>query len=862
MKRRRLLKRLNTATLELSAPGVWLLDETFADELRRGMVEAWEQRDGDPATLAARIGLQQQAQDPQSELLQIVDGVGVVNVSGMLFPKPNMWTWYGMATATSDIRDAALEALGRADVKGVLLLVDSPGGRAQGVFEAAREIRAAAETAGKPIWSYVDGCAASGGYALATAGTRILAGHMAQVGSIGALMVHTQYRPTDAAHTVIRYGENKALGNPYESFDAKAAAEWQTIVDTIGSTFEQLVAEFRGVTLAQVQQRFGRGSVFFGSDATSRGLIDGGTVESIDAALAQFRTSLGLSNGSTTAHVNHESGKVAADNAAPFGKGSVMNPRLKAALFARGLIAAIDVADDICKAALTAFFAGRGAAQPDKDEACITAVMEPHLIAQVAEPLKQQAAAQPAKNVQAAHEQEMNEARLQARADETKRTKELRQRGQLIGVDPAQVEAAIQAGTSVADAVVAWTKPTDDSKPVIITGGEASGAKAFEKDATDAMLMRVGVKVDGASENAKRWGKGGAPMSFFAKQSLIIQGVRLGDMVDPEQVAQQALRANAAAVHEVSIDDAGALNRPASFPNLLSGLANKLLDEGIARANATYPEWTGVVAAGLPDLKPVPVVSKSTVYAMDEVIDDEKVNELSLAEEVLSSIQVRRFKNKFGWTPVMVANDDLGAFAEGMLGFGAAAENTVNLLCLSLITGNPTLLDGYALFDDSNHGNDVASNGAAISASEWSVIENKLAAQRPVGGKGYLREQLGVALVPPQLRVAAMQLLAAFGQVPELKNPVTDATLNVYRGTAKVVVEPELQANSTKKWYGLCDPTRAPTVVRVYQRGWGEGPRRTAWTDPETGTAWVAFETRVGAAIKNYRTIVRDKGET
>ena len=115
-------------------------------------------------------------------------------------------------------------------------------------------------------------------------------------------------------------------------------------------------------------------------------------------------------------------------------------------------------------------------------------------------------------------------------------------------------------------------------------------------------------------------------------------------------------------------------------------------------------------------------------------------------------------------------------------------------------------------------------------------------------------------LAPPQLRVKSLQLLAPFGQVPEIKNPTTDATLNIYRGTGKVVIEPELQAASSVIWYGMTDPTRMPLVVRVYQTGWGEGPKRTSWVDPETGTAWVAYEVRVGAAVKDYRAGVRNNG--
>ncbi len=921
MKRRRLLKRLNAATLELSAPGIWLLDETFASTLRKAMEDAWRERDGNPASLAARLG--QSDWSTADELLQIVDGIGVVSIAGMLFPRANPWTYYGLATAVSDVVAAVDEALANRDVRGVLFVIDSPGGRAQGVFEAVRQIRGMADAAGKPIWAMVEGIAASGGYAFAVAADRILSTNMSVTGSIGALMIHAQFRPEDTAYTVVRYGENKALGNPYEPFTEQVAADWQAAVNAIGVEFETVVAEGRNVTIEQVQSRMGRGATFFAAEARQRGLIDG-IVGSADEALGLLRQAVGLSTpapapppGRRVHHaasasaaaeaghnhlsaggvaasgvqltgaeiltaaasppaggvrVNHGSGAVAAASATQQEQG--MNPKLKAALFARGLIAAIDAADDLCRAALAAYCAGCGVSVPPNDDEALTLVMAPRAIAVSAAPLQPIAGAQPAaasgqaapvaaaasNPAQVAHDREVSEARAAARADEVARVRELRSRGGLLGVDATRIDAAIAAGTSVADALVQWTGQQAAANPPLQVNvvGE-TGAAAFERDALDALSIRCGIGVQNPSVQAQRWGRGGVRMDYLARQSLQLQGVRVSDISDSEDVARAALRAGVQTHSEVLIDDAGALNRPASFPNLLSGLANRLLDAGVARANASYQEWTGVVPAGLPDLKAVPVISKSTVYALDEVIDDEKVSELGLAEEVLSSIQVRRFKNKFGWTPVMVANDDLGAFAEGMLGFGAAAEGTVNLLCVGLLTGNAYLLDGYQLFDNSNHGNYISS-GAAPSAAQWEAMDLKVAAQRPVGGKGYIREQMQVLLCPPQLRVAALQVLAPFGQVPELKNPTTDATLNVYRGTGKVVVEPELQGSSAAIWYGLCDPTRAPTVVRVYQRGWGEGPRRTAWVDPETGTAWTAYEVRVGVAVKNYRTAVKNAG--
>jgi hypothetical protein len=96
--------------------------------------------------------------------------------------------------------------------------------------------------------------------------------------------------------------------------------------------------------------------------------------------------------------------------------------------------------------------------------------------------------------------------------------------------------------------------------------------------------------------------------------------------------------------------------------------------------------------------------------------------------------------------------------------------------------------------------------------------------------------------------------------VPEVKNPATDATINIYRGMATVVEEPELQGYSSTKWWGFADPTRAPAIKRGYFRGWGRGGRRETWWDPRAQTQWVSYEIRVGVAASEYRTVVENFG--
>lgn len=865
MKNRR-MKLLNDLTLGMQGSPVWMIEEQAAASIHSTMLAMWSERDLPEDPFAATPGMRlakllARTMGGSGEPSQdIFGGVGVVFVSGMIRQKEDIWTEWGYGTAGSTVASKVESFLSKSDVHAVLLVVDSPGGQAAGNEEAARRIRAASEQSGKPVWTVAHGTMASAAYYLGAAANRVLATDGTSAGSVGALMIHAQWRPEDVTFNVIRFGEMKATPNQYEALGDAGKAEMQRIVDQCGSQFLATVAEFRGVSLSDARTKFGQGRMFYqSSDLLERNMIDG-QVRSVQAALSQLQKHVMQNNGGSvqarleaSCQTNHESGTLAAVSATQT-EGDRMNPKIKAALYARGLIASLDASNDVAEAALTAFFAGRGCERPKTDDETLAALNgNVKAVAAVAEPLKPNP-------VQAAHDSEQAEARAEARRQEVARAKSIRERGALLKCSTEDIEAAVASGD---DANTAVSKLVDklaaQAKPVV-TNPQETGSAAFAQDAIDALTLRCQGTAANASEQARRWARNGISLGALAGMSLELQGVRFDRFASGEDVAKLALTTGGTRSEILLDDGGGSVNRPSSFPNLLSNLANKLFIMGMDRAQPTYPTWTGRSPADLPDLKEGPLISRSQPYVMDEIIDDERREQLKLAEECLSLIRVKRYGNKFGWTPVMVANDDLGAFVEGMIGFGAAWENTVNLLCLGLLTNNVTLLDAYALFDDTNHGNNKTSSAGAPDTTQWKAMQDKLSAQRPVGGKGYVRQRLSVLLCPPQLEVASLQLLAAFGAIPEVKNPATDATINVYRGSGKVVVEPELQAASATVYYGLVDPMLAPTVVRVYQRGWSDGVRRTQWVDPETGTAWVGFEGRVGAAVKDYRTAVRNAG--
>lgn len=172
---------------------------------------------------------------------------------------------------------------------GVVLRIDSPGGEAQGCFEAAREIRAMCAAAGKPLAAFVDGRACSAAYALASAAELIVLSDTATVGSIGVLSMRTDYSAMNASRGVrvafIASGAHKTDGHPDAPItEAELKAEQQT-VDSLAGVFFQLVADHRGMDPKAIAQLDAR--VLHGALAVQSGLADEvGTFGSLLARMA------------------------------------------------------------------------------------------------------------------------------------------------------------------------------------------------------------------------------------------------------------------------------------------------------------------------------------------------------------------------------------------------------------------------------------------------------------------------------------------------------------------------------------------------------------------------------------------------
>ena len=257
---------------------------------------------------------------------------------------------------------------------------------------------------------------------------------------------------------------------------------------------------------------------------------------------------------------------------------------------------------------------------------------------------------------------------------------------------------------------------------------------------------------------------------------------------------------------------------------------------------------------------------------MDELSDGERLKDIGLAEEVLSYIFLRRFGNRFGWTPVMIANDDLGAFAEGMIGLNEAWQVTQNRLVLDRFTGSETLLDGTALFAnraDSGTGpiqaanNNSRTSGATPSDAEWGLMSELYAGIGGIGTGRRVRGVLNTILVPTNaVHQGAVRTFETYPTIGEQKAAATTANVGIYRNKVQIVAESELNSINATAYYGMRNPTdlRTATVVRAYFNGYGSEGRRERWYDPETKVTYVSLEGRIAVATKNWRYAVKNAG--
>jgi signal peptide peptidase SppA len=786
-------------------------------------------------------------------------GVAVLPLYGVISQRMNLLSRFSGGTSTEQFSADFRAALADPNVKAIVLDVDSPGGSIAGTPEAADVIFSARGQ--KPVVAVANTQMCSGAYWIASAAGEVVASPSSSVGSIGVIYVHAERSKADAAagvtRRIIKAGKWKGLGNQVEPLSESSQAKLQSWIDSGYDLFVASVARYRGVSDNRVRSGFGEGDSLMARDAKAEGLVD--RVATLEEVVAELEAKISAA-GARTAAAQKPSTKPSTR------QGVIMDPKVKAALFARGLLPSLDTSDESAQIAVNAFYAARGGKPPD-DPAAIVA----DLFGQQAPARAGDARASDATAADAAKkaEDELVEKVAKRVGDaEAYRVKQVRAACDLVGLDEEKTKAIVAKNLSLEDsrgeikkALAAIELPLDRIEPA------AAEIEKFAASAEEALTHRcmasatnekgesLQIQSDKLSAGAKELL--GFRLVDLAAESLKRQGVRTRGLA-PGRIATLALQADQPHMLAAATGTGGAYYTSGSFPQLALNSARKVLMRAYQEAPVTWRLWARQ-GQSVADFKLHSIVKFGESSDLDMVPENQPFpSDTGLSDdreyfvvEVFGAIKSLSFR--------MIVNDDLNALSKIPARDGTAAARTFNKLVYGILTGNPNMADSIALFHASSHGANLLGTGSTTAAppsvSTLQAMQTVMRTQHGLNADSTLNTPLRYVIAPVALEATAMQLITSITD-PASSNA---SVKNYFNQKVLPVIEPILDATSAAQWYGAADSALVDTIEVVFLQG-EETPVMESWWDPETDTRKHKVRQTGAAVLVDYRGLVKHIG--
>ena len=188
---------------------------------------------------------------------------------------------------SKDTIDEITDYVKDSSIKAIVLRIDSPGGAVAPSQEIYEEVRKAAVK--KKIVVSMGSVAASGGYYIASAATKIFANPGTLTGSIGVIMEIPNFsglmNKVGVKTEVIKSGKHKDIASVFRGIGKEEREILQSALDNVHDQFITAVSEGRRMLIDDVR-KIADGRVFTGEQALKVGLVDelGDLEDSVKAA--------------------------------------------------------------------------------------------------------------------------------------------------------------------------------------------------------------------------------------------------------------------------------------------------------------------------------------------------------------------------------------------------------------------------------------------------------------------------------------------------------------------------------------------------------------------------------------------------
>lgn len=194
--------------------------------------------------------------------LQFGDHIALIDIRGVLTDGAPITTLLG-------------EYSKQKNIKAIILYIDSPGGGVAPAQEIYREIERLRRQ--KPIVAYMSNVAASGGYYVASAASKVVANPGTLTGSIGVIMQFANWedllKKIGISGVVIKAGRYKDIGSPTRKMTEEEQQLLENLVKDVHNQFIRDVAKGRNMDEQKVRD-IADGRILTGEQAKALGLVD------------------------------------------------------------------------------------------------------------------------------------------------------------------------------------------------------------------------------------------------------------------------------------------------------------------------------------------------------------------------------------------------------------------------------------------------------------------------------------------------------------------------------------------------------------------------------------------------------------
>ncbi|MCU7976419.1 Clp protease ClpP [Shewanella sp. SW36] len=282
------------------------------------------------------------------------------------------------------------------------------------------------------------------------------------------------------------------------------------------------------------------------------------------------------------------------------------------------------------------------------------------------------------------------------------------------------------------------------------------------------------------------------------------------------------------------------------FGNILLDVANKSVLMGWETAEETFERWTKKGILG--DFKIAKRVGLGDFNSLRQVREGAEYKYVTVGDHA-QQIALATYGELFSITRHAIINDDMSMLTDIPMKMGFAAKGTIGDLVYAVLTQNPKMSDGKALFH-AEHGN----LGAGV-PSVAALDANRMLMRKQKSGNRSLNIRPEFVLCPVALETTMNQIIKS----SSVKGADVNAGIaNPIQNFAEVIAEPRLDDSSAVQWFLAAGQGR-DTIEVAYLDGID-----TPYIEQQQGFTIDGVATKVridaGVAPLDYRGLVKSTG--